>query len=284
MDRTTELLATLAVIAGGALLGRASWRGVRLDMTAVLLLGAGAAHFGIRLSPMLGLFGLLLFLHAVGMQAGPALRRLGGQELRAAGLAALCLLPLTAATLATSWLAGLPAGVSLGILAGMFTSGASLALAEAGWPATEASIGFAIAAPVASLLVMLAAQAWHRGAGPHLARELARWNEEMSRRAPRVRTETVLVTRDELAGRTLGELRPAAEVISILRDGRFVPPRGSTAIQRGDLLRLAGPRDDLAATVQAFGRRTHEPSHRLAGEPRVRLFFVSSPRTVGRRL
>ncbi|RMF72532.1 MAG: hypothetical protein D6738_11025, partial [Acidobacteria bacterium] len=284
MDRTTELIATLAVIAAGAILGRASWRGVRLDVTAVLLLGAGAAQLGITLSPTLGLFGLLLFLYAIGVQAGPALRRLGGDERRAALAAAGALVVLSAVTLAAAHAAGLPTGVGLGVLAGLFTSGASLALAEAGWPASEVSVGFALAAPVASLLVMLAVQGWHRAAEPRIADELARWNEEMSRRAPRIETALAQVTRAEVAGRTLRELRLPAEVAAIFREGRWLAPRGATALSAGDILRLAGSREALDRTIAMVGRRTHERPHRLAGEPVVRLFFVSSPRAVGRRI
>jgi putative transport protein len=227
MDPYRELLATMAVIAAGAMLGRLAIRGVRLDMTAMLLVGALFAHFGVALSPSLGVFGLLLFLYTVGTQAGPSLRAMHRQDVHVAAASVAVLWILMAATYAIGGWIGLPTELRLGTMAGFFSSGASLALIQGRFGAEEGTAaGFALATPLCTLMVMILVQAWHARLQPRLGPELARWNEQMRRDSEPAMAARIRVTNPGAFGRTLAELKLPCTVLWILRANEHVPPRG----------------------------------------------------------
>ncbi len=284
MGEQGELIATMAVIASGAILGRLQVRGVRLDVTAVMLVGVLAAHLGVTLSPALGLFGLLLFLYAIGVQAGPSLRGLGRKELRTALIPLAAVPLLAAATVGVALLVGLPLATALGAFAGLFSSGAALAIIEHRGSPGEAAAGFAIAAPLCSLLVMLIAQAWHARIGPRVQPEIDAWNAEMRRGAVRPISARIVVFREEAVGKTLRELRLACPVLAVHRGEAVLLARGDTRLEPGDIVRVSGTGAELRKTARALGRLSPGRGRRSEIEPLVRKYFVSNPRVIGERL
>jgi len=281
MDFNRELLGTMAVVAAGAMLGRIQFRGIRLDMAAMLLVGVLAAHFGIMLSPALGLFGLLLFLYTVGVGAGPALRGLQRGDLWL-GLAGIGVLGgLLATHTIVGRLLGLPLGLTLGAAAGFFSSGAALAVIERSWLGGEAAAGFALAAPLASLLVMLLVHFGHTLIRGRAGAEIAAWNEEIHRRdAPAVQAR-IRVEQPEAIGRSLRELRLPCQVLWLRRGGAQVPPKANVTIQNHDLLRVAGSEEGLIEAAGRLGSLIRGAGRHHTRDPVVRQFFVSNPGAIG---
>ncbi len=280
MDPYRELLATMAVIAAGAMLGRLQVRGVRLDMAAMLLVGAAFAHAGVTLSPALGIFGLLLFLYTVGTQAGPSLRSMRRRDsgMAAGGVAATWI--LLAAAFAVGGLLGLPAGLRWGALAGFFSSGASLALIENAWPGGEPAAGFSLAAPASTLLVMLLAQAWHTRIRERAQPELAAWNarmtgggeEALQQAAGRLGALPVdggLPAGGRIAVRKFFVSNPGAihvrletlslperygaTVTRIRRSGIDLHPRAGLRLRWGDRVQVSAPAERMTALQRLFG-------------------------------
>lgn len=254
MSESRELLATMAVIAAGAMLGRLQFRGVRLDVTAMLLFGALVARFGITLSPALGMFGLLLFLYTVGVQTGPALRRMHRRDMRTAGLGLAILAFLLGATLLAGFLLEVPVRTTLGAFAGFFGSGAALAVLEGDRAGTGASAGFAVAAPLSAVFLMMAVQVWRVAARSSIDREVRDWNDEMSRRHAHAEDLEVVVENPEVIGRPLQDLRLPVHLWWVRRDGVSLPVTRDTVLQHGDLVRAVFPSDGREALVSRLGR------------------------------
>jgi len=284
MEPYRELLATMAVIAAGAMLGRLELRGVRLDMAAMLLVGAAFAHAGVTLSPALGIFGLLLFLYTVGTQAGPSLRSMRRRDSAMATAGVATAWVLLAAAFGIGDLLRLPAGLCWGALAGFFSSGASLALIENAWPGGEPAAGFSLAAPVSTLLVMLLTQTWHGRIRERAQPEVAAWNARMTGSREAIGAARIRVAAPEVDGRTLAELRLPCQVLWIRREGAILSPRGATALRAGDLLRVGGSEEALRRSASRLGVLLPDSDIHEGGRVAVRKFFVSNPGVIHVRL
>jgi putative transport protein len=71
-----QMLALFTILAAGALLGSFSWRGISLGTAGVLFIALVFGHYGISVPAAVMNLGLLLFVYAVGLQAGPRFFRL----------------------------------------------------------------------------------------------------------------------------------------------------------------------------------------------------------------
>ena len=66
-----QMLVVFAILAIGSLVGHLSWRGLSLGGSAVFFVGLAFGHFGYTMPKPIMDLGLLLFLYAIGLQAGP---------------------------------------------------------------------------------------------------------------------------------------------------------------------------------------------------------------------
>lgn len=275
----------MAVIVAGTMLGRVQFRGVRLDVAAMLLLGAAVAHFNITLSPSLGLFGLLLFLYTVGVQAGPGLRNIQRRELKLAVVGVGIMWVLLGCVVLVGTALKVPTFVSLGSFVGLFGSGAGLAMLEGSRDsaASGASAGFAVAAPISSLLVMILVQYWRIRAKDKIQVELEAWNKQLEKEQERTELVELIVENEEFTGTPLRELRPNCQVLWVLRGKRSFPARGDTTLQLGDVLHVNCRRELIAEECARVGRLVVRASH---GHEKVvvRKFFVSNSEAINVRL
>src|SRR5512136_2791649 len=90
---TEQMLVLFAILAIGSWLGSLSWRGVSLGNSAVFFVGLAFGHFGLTIPKPVMDVGLLLFVYAVGLQAGPrffrTFKRQGREFVVLAGVALL---------------------------------------------------------------------------------------------------------------------------------------------------------------------------------------------------
>jgi len=284
MSGSDELLATMAVVVAGATLGRLEFRGIRLDVAAMLLLGVGVAHFGIKLSPALGLFGLLLFLYTVGVRSGPALRTLNRSDLKlsATGLGIFGI--ALASMVLLGYCAKVPLSVSLGAFAGFFGSGASLALLERGSGGGGASAAFAVAAPMGSILVIVLVQIWNAVARKRIQVEVDAWNANMERQQERACVAELLVEHEDVIGKPLRQLRLGCQVLWVQRNNASEPASADTVLELNDIIHVSGVHDAIDATVLRVGRFAPSARVRHPTKVAVRKFFVSNAHAIETRI
>jgi len=73
---SNPMLVLFIIPAAGALLGSFSWRGISLGIAGVLFIALVFGHFGLSVPKEIMDLGLLLFVYAVGLQAGPRFFRM----------------------------------------------------------------------------------------------------------------------------------------------------------------------------------------------------------------
>ena len=66
-----QMLVLFAILAIGSLIGQWSWRGISLGTAGVLFVALVFGHFGLKVPQAIMDLGLLLFVYAVGITAGP---------------------------------------------------------------------------------------------------------------------------------------------------------------------------------------------------------------------
>ncbi len=160
-----QLFILCAIMAIGASLGRLSWRGWSLGNSAVFFVGLAFGHFGFTIPKPIVDLGLVLFLYATGLQAGPrffrSFQKQGGQVVVVAGAVVVAAALMT---LALTKLMNLPYALAAGIFTGAVTSTPALAGAVEAvsrfdpGQASTVSVGYGIVFPLALIAVPLAIQ------------------------------------------------------------------------------------------------------------------------------
>lgn len=143
----SELFVIFAILALGYMVGRITVFGLNLGSAGVLLVALVFGHFNVTIPDVVGDIGLVLFVTAVGLIAGPKFFR--NFKVNAKSyvlLGVIIILTGALACVAGVYLLGVPSDVSAGLLAGALTSTPGLGAAkEAVAIPGNASAGYSIA-------------------------------------------------------------------------------------------------------------------------------------------
>lgn len=155
----SDFMIVVLVMALGYALGRITVKGVSLGTSGVLLVALVFGHFGMVAPAVVKNLGLICFVTAVGVIAGPTFfENFKKGALQYVILGALTILLGALSCAAIIRLVGIPVPLALGLLNGALTStpGLAAALEATGDPA--ASVGYGIAYPFGVLGVVLFVQ------------------------------------------------------------------------------------------------------------------------------
>lgn len=291
---TEQMLVLFAILALGSWLGSLSWRGVSLGTAAVFFVGLAFGHFGLTIPKPVMDLGLLLFLYAVGLQAGPrffrTFRKQGWQfvAVAAAGIGAA---GITAFVLAR--VMHLPYALAAGMFTGAVTSTPSLAAAIDAitrldpTQAATVSVGYGIAYPLSIVGVTLLVQFL-----PHLLRRPVRaaeaqWQAAQAAERPQLLKRQFVVTNPNLDGKRLGDLEThrlsQANISRVEHQGEVVAGTPDVVLHTGDIVLAVGPAEELAKLQLLIGRETEAP---MTADTRAvsRDLYVSQAKFTGKRL
>ncbi len=276
---SSPYLLLFTVIGAGYVLGRINIGGLHLNVAAVLFVGLafGAWDKRFQIPEQVQMLGLILYIYAIGLQAGPifftVFRERGLRfNLLAVGTLSLAFM----ATLLIGRIAGIPADLLAGLYTGGLTSTPALAAATdalrescltAGVSAEDCSIGptlgYSVAYPFGVLGVILSIRVltgrW--GVNFAAAREAAR------RRAgggePAIEVAAFRVENERLFGTSLAENdlgRMTGLVFTRLHHGVFTTlATPESVLQQGDLLVGVGSAEAVVRGTALIGPRTHFP-------------------------
>ena len=143
----SELFVIFIILALGYVVGRITVCGLNLGSAGVLLVALVFGHFGMTVPDVVGDIGLILFVTAVGLIAGPKFFRNFKINAKSYILLGVIIIAAGALTcIAGVFLLGIPSDVSAGMLAGALTSTPGLGAAkEAVAVPGNASAGYSIA-------------------------------------------------------------------------------------------------------------------------------------------
>lgn len=263
------MLILFAILAIGSWIGQWSFRGLSLGAAGVLFVALAFGHFGARVPREVMDLGLLLFVYAVGIAAGPRFFR----TFRARGIqfVIIALGTVGAGALATLWVAylfGLPYDLAAGLYTGALTCTPALAaavdvaertLTGAG---TAISVGYGVAYPFSMIGVVVLVQFLARLLRRDLRAEEQAWLQERRSEAPDLKVRQFRLTNPNCDGKKVSEINPhrmARANISRIKHGESVfAARPDAILHQGDVVMAVGPEEELDKLRLLLGEEVHE--------------------------
>ena len=264
-----EMLVLFAILTIGSWVGQASFRGLTLGTAGVLFTALVFGHFGLAVPKAVMDLGLLLFVYAVGLQAGPRFFR----TFRRHGIQFVILALVTVgtgvlATVGVAYWLGLPYELASGLYAGALTCTPALAAAidvvERLAPGTSAavSVGYGIAYPYSMISVVLLIQVLPRLLRRNLKEEESSWLAEKRRDAPRLEARQFLVNNPNCAGKTVSAINPhrmtVANISRIKRGEQVFAATPDFVLLLNDVVMVVGTPAELEKMHLLLGQETQE--------------------------
>jgi putative transport protein len=264
-----EMLTLFAILAIGTWIGSISIRGASLGSAGVLFVAMIFGHFGLKVpSPIMDL-GLLLFVYAVGLQAGPRFfRTFRKHGIRFAVIAAVVAGTGALTTLLVQRWLGLPFDLAAGLYTGALTctpalAGAIDALSRLTAGSSGAvSVGYGIAYPFSMLGVVLLIQLMPALFRRDLRKEELEWRTEKESESPGLEARQYRVTNPNCDGQKVSEINPHRMIqanISRIKHGEQVfAATAERLIHLGDVVMVVGSPEELDKMRFLLGEETHE--------------------------
>lgn len=264
-----EMVVLFAILAIGTWLGQLSVRRISLGAAAVLFTAMIFGHFGLSIPKGVMDLGLLLFVYAVGLQAGPrffrTFRRHGVQFLVIAlAVAAAGML----ATVGVGYFLRLPPTLAAGMFTGALTCTPALAAAIdiierlAPGSSGQVSVGYGLAYPFSMIGVVLLVQFLPRLARRDLPYEEARWRSERESESPALQARQFRITNPNCDGKQVRELNPhrmtLANISRIKHGEQVFAASPEACVYLNDVVMVVGPPDELDKMQFLLGEETHE--------------------------
>jgi putative transport protein len=290
-EQTVVLFLILAI---GSWIGQVKFRGVSLGGAGVLFVALFFGHFGFSIPQTLMDLGLLLFVYAVGLQAGMrffrTFRRQGIQFV-VIGVSTVVAGTLAVAVVARVW--GLPFDLAAGLYSGALTCTPALAAAIdtvdrlASGSSAAVSVGYGIAYPFSMIGIVLLVQFLPRLLRRDLKAEETRWREEQAKAIPGIVARQYRVTNPNVDGRLVREIdlhRLSTVNLSRVRRGnRVFAATPDTRLQLGDVAMVVGQEQEIAKMDVLLGEPTDVPMDANTSVKSVDI-YVTEDSLTGRKL
>jgi putative transport protein len=267
---TEQMLVLFLVLAAGSWLGQVKIRGISLGAAGVLFVGLVFGHFGFTTPKPLMDFGLLLFVYAVGLQAGMRFFRMfrrNGIQYIAIGFGTVAAGAITVGLVAKQ--AGIPFDLAAGLYTGALTCTPALAAAidtvnRLGVGNSAAvSVGYGIAYPFSMIGIVFLVQFLPRLLKRDLRAEEARWKEEQAKETPGIVARTYRITNPNLDGRLVSEIdlhRISSVNLSRVRRGdKVFAATPKTRLQINDVVMVVGQETEVAKMDVLLGDLVEVP-------------------------
>ena len=263
------------VLVTGFLLGQIRVFGLSLRSSGVLFTALVAGHLGFRIPDIYGSLGVIFFVYAVGLQAGPrfvhtlktsgpALVRIGFMIIFLGGACAVVL----------GKVLGLSPGMIVGAFAGAMTSTPALAAGVEVFRQTSPeqlaliAVSYGMAYPIGVAGVVLPVQIIPKVFGKGFRKKDGMREEDPEK----LRQTAFRIENPNIVGLTVVDANlwefASVSISRILREDEVSVVLGSTVLNEGDVILVVGTLEDLARLELVVGSRL-EPDKLLAADART---------------
>lgn len=264
-----QMLVLFAILAIGTALGQLKFRGLSLGSAGVLFTALIFGHFGLGVPKGVMELGLLLFVYAVGLQAGPRFFRTFRQHgihyavitLATVGMGGLV-------TLGVGWLMRLPYQLAAGLYTGALTCTPALAAAidvvERVEPGSSGavSVGYGVAYPFGMIGIVLLIQVLPRLLRRSIRQEEARWLQEKVSETPPLEARQYRITNPNCENKTVSAINPhrmtLANISRIKHGDQVFAATPGSVVHVGDIVMVVGAPEELEKFQLLLGEETHE--------------------------
>ena len=284
----SSYFALFLIVALGFILGKVNFRGISLDVSAVIFIALLFGHFGVVIPKELGNFGLVLFIFTIGIQSGPGF--FGSFKSKGKVLILITLLIVGSACLTGlvfKYTLGIPTDEIVGLIAGALTSTPGLAAAIDATESSSSSISYGIAYPFGVIGVILFVKLLPKLLRVDLKAEERRLESNQKEKYPSLQTATFRITNTGIFGKSLTQLQirtMTGAVISRIRHGETTGlPSPDTLLHKDDLVKAVGNAASLEQLGLLLGERVPgdlplEQSYEL------RLLLITNKEVIGKSL
>jgi len=262
-----QMFVLFLILAAGYWLGQISVRNVSLGAAGVLFVALAFGHLGFKTPKEVRDLGLLLFVYAVGLQAGPRFfRAFKRQGLQFVVLGVVSVVAAALATAAVARLWGLTAELATGLYTGAVTNTPALAAAiDAAERMTSArtgeiSVGYGVAYPFSMIGTVLLIQFLPRLLRRNLKEEETAWRAQQERESPRLHAKRFLITNPNCDGRSIREINPhrmsLANISRVRRGDVVLAATPDMVLHCGDIVMAVGQEEELEKLRILLGEET----------------------------
>jgi putative transport protein len=289
-----QMLVLFVILAFGSWLGTLSVKRISLGTAGVLFVALVFGHYGQTVPKVIMDLGLLLFVYAVGLQAGMRFfRTFRSQGIRFIAIGFLTVFAGAMVTALVAWIWKLPFDLATGLYAGALTCTPALAAAIDSvnrlglGQSASVSVGYGIAYPFSMIGVVLLIQFLPRLFKRDLKAEESRWREEQAKEMPGIIARQYRITNPNVDGKQVSEIdlhRLSTVNLSRVRRGDtvFVATPG-TRLQLWDIVMVVGQETEVAKMSVLLGEPT-EAKMDVNTDVKSVDVYVSEPSLVSKKL
>jgi putative transport protein len=289
-----QMLVLFAILAIGSWLGSLSVRGVSLGTAAVFFVGLAFGHLGLTVPRPIMDLGLLLFVYAVGLQAGPrffrTFRKQGQQFVL---VAAASILAAGVVTVLVAQLFGLSWSLAAGMFTGALTNTPALASAADAVARIDPSqsaavlVGYGIAYPFSIVGVTLLVQFLPKLLRRTIDNAERDWCNSQAGERTSLSKKQFRVVNANLEGKRLGELDThrlsQVNISRVQHDDQVVTGTPDVVLHVGDVILAVGADEELEKLRVLVGQEVQVEmaanTHTVSRE-----IFVIEEKLAGKRL
>ncbi len=264
-----QMLVLFAILAIGSWIGQLSVKGISLGTAGVLFTALVFGHFGLTVPKEIMELGLLLFVYAVGLQAGPRFfRTFRRHGIQFVVIALVTVITGVIVTIVVARYLGLPYELASGLYTGAMTCTPALAAAidvvERIAPGTSAavSVGYGIAYPYSMIGVVLLIQFLPRLLRRNLRKEETHWLEEKRADEPALEARQFIITNPNINSKRVREINlhrmMLANISRVKRGERVFAATPDIVLLQGDVVMVVGSDEELDKIRLVLGEETHE--------------------------
>jgi len=284
----SSYFALFLILSIGILVGRIKIAGISLGLSAVIFVAIAFGLFGVQLPDILQQLGLLFFIYAVGIQAGPGFFSSFNKKGFSIIFVAIILVIIGAlTTLVSIYLFDIPVDVAVGLYSGALTSTPGLAAAAESTKSSMASIGYGIAYPFGVVGVILFIHIIPKIIRVNIKKEEEKYKSEIMEENPELLSAHYIVENENVTNKTIEDLHiremTQASISRVKHNGATIIPRADTQLVIGDVVRAVGTSDALQKMEILIGRKTDQEIQ-LGEESIVKWLLVSNKDVVNKSL
>ena len=262
-----QMLVLFVILAFGSWLGTLSVKRISLGTAGVLFVALIFGHYGLSVPKVIMDLGLLLFVYAVGLQAGMRFfRTFRWQGMQFIAIGFLTVLAGALVTALVAWIWKLPFDLATGLYTGALTCTPALAAAIDSvnrlglGQSASVSVGYGIAYPFSMIGVVLLIQFLPRLLKRDLKTEEARWREEQAKEIPGIVARQYRITNPNVDGKLVSEIdlhRLSTVNISRVRRGdKVFAATPISRLQISDIVMVVGQETEVSKMSVLLGELT----------------------------
>ena len=259
----SSYFALFLIVALGFILGRINFKGISLDVSAVIFIALLFGHFGVIIPKELGNFGLVLFIFTIGMQAGPGFFTSFKAKGKVLAIITLLIVATAALTgIASKYLFDIDTPSVVGLIAGALTSTPGLAAAIDATGSSSSSIAYGIAYPFGVIGVILFVKLLPKILRVDIRAEDKRLEALQQQQYPEIKTAVFRVSNPNAFDKSLADLQirtmTGAVVSRLVHDNLTEIPTPQSMLREGDLIKAVGSPNALRQLEILVGEKMNQ--------------------------